>query len=275
MKTVFSNSEIVHIFAQQSQQSGRSGNMFFEGNKIYSYGRHYLLAEILSETNTIVINDKGYSNTTQKHISLITQATRQYKQYFTKQVDLALVYEQIIALNDRLPRAIKKEIICNDIISLFDGLQSFLFEFNKENQLADIRFKEIKAIYESISANEDAYILAAKEREQKKKLADKAKLTEDSIKFMNYEIGYINSKSSNIDFIRISQDRQYIETSQQVRIAIDEAKVLYKLIASGKDIKGYRISNYTVLSLNGVLQIGCHRIDVKNMHEVGKNITTV
>jgi hypothetical protein len=275
MKTVFSNSEIVHIFAQQSQQSGRSGNMFFEGNKIYSYGRHYLLAEILEGTSTIVINDEGYSNTTQKHISLITQATRQYKQYFTKQVDLALVHQQIIALNDRLPRAIKKEIICSDIIDLFEGLQSFLIETNKEGKFEWNEFKEIKAIYESISINKDAYILAAKEREQKKKLADKAKLAEDLTKFMDYEIGYINSKSSNIDFIRISQDKQYIETSQQVRIAIDEARMLYELIASGKDIKGYRISNYTVLSLNGVLQIGCHRIDVKNMHKVGQKITAV
>ena len=83
MKTVFTNSEIVHVFNEQNQFEGRTsnGSMYFYNNKIYSYGSHYLLAEFL-DNNTILINDKGYSNTTSKHISLITLATRNRKQYF-------------------------------------------------------------------------------------------------------------------------------------------------------------------------------------------------
>ena len=45
MKKVFTNTEIVHVFAQQSQSEGRSGSMFFKDTKIYSYGYHYLLDE--------------------------------------------------------------------------------------------------------------------------------------------------------------------------------------------------------------------------------------
>ena len=273
MKTVFSNSEIVHIFAQQTQENGRTSGvgMFFEGKKIYSYGRHYLLAEFIDD-NTILINDKGYSNTTSKHISLITQATRQYKQYFTRTVDLQLVYNQIIDLNSRLARAIKKDVICSDIINFFEGLESFLRQYNKANELLDERFIEIQNIYGSIYANKDAYILASKEREVKRKQAEKIKLGKDLEKFLSYEIDYINSKSSNVDFIRISQNKEFVETSQQVKINIDEARMLYRHIANGNDVKGYKISNYTVISLNGVLQIGCHRIDTKNMNEVGQQL---
>ena len=273
MKTVFSNSEIVHIFAQQTQENGRTSGvgMFFEGKKIYSYGRHYLLAEFIDD-NTILINDKGYSNTTSKHISLITQATRQYKQYFTRTVDLQLVYNQIIDLNSRLARAIKKDVICSDIINFFEGLESFLRQYNKANELLDERFIEIQNIYGSIYANKDAYILASKEREIKRKQAEKIKLGKDLEKFLSYEIDYINSKSSNVDFIRISQNKEFVETSQQVKINIDEARMLYRHIANGNDVKGYKISNYTVISLNGVLQIGCHRIDTKNMNEVGQQL---
>ena len=273
MKTVFSNSEIVHIFAQQTQENGRTSGvgMFFEGKKIYSYGRHYLLAEFIDD-NTILINDKGYSNTTSKHISLITQATRQYKQYFTRTVDLQLVYNQIIDLNSRLARAIKKDVICSDIINFFEGLESFLRQYNKANELLDERFIEIQNIYGSIYANKDAYILASKEREIKRKQTEKIKLGKDLEKFLSYEIDYINSKSSNVDFIRISQNKEFVETSQQVKINIDEARMLYRHIANGNDVKGYKISNYTVISLNGVLQIGCHRIDTKNMNEVGQQL---
>ncbi len=76
MKTVFTNSEIVHAFNLQDQPNGRTlnGSMYFEYKKIYSYGSHYLLGEFI-DNNTIIINNKGYSVTTSKHISLLTNAT--------------------------------------------------------------------------------------------------------------------------------------------------------------------------------------------------------
>jgi len=55
-------------------------------------------------------------------------------------------------------------------------------------------------------------------------------------------------------------------------VPVDEAKVLYKAIQQGIDIKGYRIGNYTVNSLNGVLTIGCHRINMESVQRTGKQI---
>ena len=54
MKTVFTNTDTIHTFAQQTQYEGRNSTntIFFEGNKIYSYGYHYLLGEFL-DRNTI------------------------------------------------------------------------------------------------------------------------------------------------------------------------------------------------------------------------------
>jgi hypothetical protein len=50
MKTVFSNAQdCVHAFAQRQTPQGRSGNVFFYGDKIYSYGYHYLLAEFIDD----------------------------------------------------------------------------------------------------------------------------------------------------------------------------------------------------------------------------------
>ena len=46
MKKVFSSStDVMHLFAQRSQQEARtsSGNVFYYNDKIYSYGHHYLL----------------------------------------------------------------------------------------------------------------------------------------------------------------------------------------------------------------------------------------
>jgi len=289
MKTTFTNSEIVHAFAQQEQQEGKTPNngMFFYNQKIYSYGYHYLLAEILPN-NIILINDSGYSNSTSKHINLITNATRQYKQYFFNDICFNNVYNSITNASKSIVKAIKKERYANEIITKFESFTNFLNLFDKaiikgynEYHLQDKRvfikdekYKEIKKIYKAIEKNKDLFIEQAKERETKAKIKEEKKYKEQLTKFFAYEINYISSKT-NIDYLRISQDRTQIETTQGVKVSIEEAKQLYNMIEQGKDIKGVKVSNYVVISLNGVLKIGCHNINTDNMKQIGELIKSL
>lgn len=71
MKKVFSShSQVIHLWANQSQESARSKNVFFSDTSIYSYGTHYRLGELTEYRGVKValINNTGYSNTTAKHI---------------------------------------------------------------------------------------------------------------------------------------------------------------------------------------------------------------
>ena len=76
MNTVFSShSECAHLWASQSQYEGRAGNIFFEGDTVYSYGRHFPVARFAPEFGEIVLfTDRGYSNSTAKHKSIIRAA---------------------------------------------------------------------------------------------------------------------------------------------------------------------------------------------------------
>ena len=76
MKTVFSShSECAHIWASQSQYEGRASRVFFESGVIYSYGRHFPVARFAPEFGDIVLfTDRGYSNSTSKHKSIIRAA---------------------------------------------------------------------------------------------------------------------------------------------------------------------------------------------------------
>lgn len=57
-----------------------------------------------------------------------------------------------------------------------------------------------------------------------------------------------------------------IRTSMGVRVPLDEARVLLKLWASGKDMRTMQISHYTIVKYEGnTIQIGCHRIPRENM----------
>jgi len=289
MKKVFTSSiEVCHVFAQRTQDEGTtsSRNLFFDDrNKIYSYGYHYLLAEFIND-ETILINNTGYSNTTSKHISQITQATRQYKQHFFRDICLNNVYDRIKEASQKLINARKKEVYALEIINAYESFTSFVKEFkqfvnhsysgynlvSEEALKLNDNFKEIQSIYLQIFENKESFIEAGKERVKREKEKAKEELKKDLEKFFNYEIDYINTRDLNEDFLRISEDKTQIETTQQIKIDINEAKALYKLIKEGTEVKGYRIGYYTVISLNGVLKVGCHNINRNNLTEIGEQI---
>jgi len=74
MKTVFSNSEVCHVWAQQKQPDGRSsgGSIFFRDSSIYSYGSHFKMATFINDV--VLVNSGSYSVTTSSHQSLVRRA---------------------------------------------------------------------------------------------------------------------------------------------------------------------------------------------------------
>ena len=81
MKNYKSIKEVVKAFSKQLEYEGKnvSGSLYFVGNQMYSYGSHYLLAEIVSE-DIVLINNQYYSKTTAKHRSAVMSGIKQYVQ---------------------------------------------------------------------------------------------------------------------------------------------------------------------------------------------------
>lgn len=74
MATRFNNHMVAHVWAQQSQPRGQShnGNLYFEGDTLYSYGGHYPLARFVENDagqRAVLINSNPYSVTTSAHRS--------------------------------------------------------------------------------------------------------------------------------------------------------------------------------------------------------------
>jgi hypothetical protein len=279
MKTVYTNSnDVMHLFAQRTQNNARTNSAFFEGNKVYSYGYHYLLGEFIENKKglqAIMINNTGYSVTTSKQISELTGATRQYKQFFKTECNIELVHDQIKGNFQKLVSARKKELYILPCQRLFEKLNEFLIWDNNKTFKKNVYYKAIIKIMNVINGGDLVNYLEKEKiriaKEAKKADLKKAKEASEKIsKFENFEIDRIHGL--NEDFVRISKDNETIETSQGVSVPLKEAKVLYSLIAAKKDIKGFKISNYTVISINGVLTIGCHRININSLHKVGAKL---
>lgn len=266
MKTVFTNTEIVHKFNEQNQNNGNTTNngMFFNRTKIYSYGYHYLLCEFL-DNNTVLINNQGYSNTTSKHISLITSATRNRKQYFTEQTDTQRVFRNITDWLQKLPRATKYK---EHYISQINYTLKCYFEFleytktkTKANKIKEHR--QIVKISKDFYGNIENLEKQIKEQQKKKAIKDKKEIVQKLKDWKSTKIDWFRNKT-NFDYLRL-KDKETIETSQGVKISVNEAKRLLKLIKH-KNILGTKVDNkYTVTAFNGLLKVGCHNIPLKEI----------
>jgi hypothetical protein len=83
-KTVFPNSMVAHVWAQQNQDHGKSGNgnFSFRGTDLFSYST--VIARFVKDVrgnNVVLITDHKYSVTTSQHKGEAWAATRQYVQF--------------------------------------------------------------------------------------------------------------------------------------------------------------------------------------------------
>lgn len=273
MKTIFDNYDTIHTFAQQTQYEGRNSTktIFFEGPCIYSYGRHYLLGKFL-DRHTILINDTGYSNTTAKHISLLKGATSQYKQYYKTRTDLKIVCSRVNQLKEKLSKARKPQIYLNEIFSLWNSLNTFINERKQKETKKQKEYKDLKKFVQSLENVETLKDLKewGKEQQRKKKLKEQRDLNEKLQKFLNYEIDYF--RIAGFDYLRLSKCKQFIETSQGVKIELKEAQRYLKLLQSGINMRGEKISHYTTINFDSLLRIGCHNIKKEQIEYISELI---
>lgn len=69
MRTVMDSSMVAHVWAQQTQAHARtrSGNCYFDGPRLYSYGSHYLVGLFAAPGGPVFLNADSNSKTTNGH----------------------------------------------------------------------------------------------------------------------------------------------------------------------------------------------------------------
>jgi hypothetical protein len=269
MKTVFNNSlDVIHLFANKTQKHARCGNVFFKDKRIYSYGYHYLLGEFIDE-NTIVINNTGYSQTTSKHISQLISATSHKKRFYTTETDLKNVLYSIKTNVKKLKAARKPEMYISNSIYLFNKLNEFIKYTKNKNMLKSIEYKEIKTLIDAINIDPKNSIDALNKFEAKKAKIEKrqkeAQLKKEVEEFKNFKRNYLNF-NLGFDFLRYNKETENIETSQGVKVSLNEAKRLVNLIDK-KEVIGQKVNDtFLITACNGIFKAGCHTIDINEIN---------
>lgn len=133
------NAMVAHLWANEQKGSAKGSNFFFDGDSIYSFGRHFEAGRIVRNKlgeRAYLINTSRYSNTTGKHMSKVWNSLPTNALVFGMnelvESDISFVIsklEYISATADKYKRA-RTQISYREIWEPFKNLIAYIRFFN-------------------------------------------------------------------------------------------------------------------------------------------------
>lgn len=308
MKTVFSNSEVPHVWATQKQEEGRNAtrSIFFRGPVIYSYGQHWpmgniIKAPIVGTGGVVLLNSRTYGPTTSGHQQAVNYAVNHMERVFAPYVmntrndhfanleywtnkfksilkDLANPRKRP-ATKDSLRFDLRRIAASFDAYSNAVGFDAKKRVTSNHDETIRKEFLLYLSVAVGTTTNEDfekALKTKAIAEKRRKTLAEKA----NAKKWSEYVAGWLKGEvstwqvSGNYSFptyLRLSEEGDKVETSKGATVPVKAAKVLFDRIRAGRDVVGFKVGDYTVISINGVLKVGCHEIERAEIERFAKS----
>jgi hypothetical protein len=272
MKKVNTPQQTAHLFATQSQIEAYTPNraLYFYNKSIYSYGSHFCIAKF-TDSKTLLFTERSYSNTTSKHISVVSHATSHIDKIYcsnpngTHENNFNFWLNNAERLTDKLSRANKPEIYISQLQQIENKAKIYANYFSIEipetlkSALKVTTKAEILAYMES-----KAELIAAeklrKEKELKKEHATNLK------KWRKFETARLYQRNG-FDYLR-KNDTEF-QTSQGIKIPLEIGLRLYKNLSNLK--QGDKFLDFTVGQVTKqFICIGCHKITFKEINNVIK-----
>jgi hypothetical protein len=299
MRTKFNNSELSHVWANQTQSHGTGSNMFFEHSTIYSYGYHFKLAQFVNNKEgqrCVLINLKSYSNTTSKHQTLVFRAipqnvpffkvvsffndieasTTAHKENLTHYINEAERLQGLTKRANKLKMGylsqLKNEIDLFDKYVLFFGLDN-LEKFNPisgQGLTIKERYELINCFIWAYENSNELKAWKIKQEENKKKAEEKAIIdAKEKIEaFRQFKISSIYANLGHY-LLRYNKETENVETSGGVKMSKDLFLSSYQRLINNELIKGQHVDKYTFNGIDGdIVSVGCHKIPMTEIKSI-------
>jgi hypothetical protein len=292
IKRVFSNADqVLHLWANQSQADARCRNAYFEGTKAYSYGSHYLLAELIKHKGQTValINNYKYSPTTNGHISSAHHAASHLIAISTSRDEWSV----------KGGLSLRKAALLAEMESHFKrmkfwgpqrwadkySLRQDITEFNKLCDAVKEKSFKIKvstAYIQKYNEHIKARLkrqkeLESPEAEAKRQLA-RQKRELNAVKKAAGEIqawrdgGLLTNSVRNLypQIIRVKDGE--VQTSKNASVPLNEALALLNKVQRNKAKQGDKVGSFVYNSNDGeTVRISCHTIALSEAIAVLQN----
>jgi hypothetical protein len=280
MKKVFTDiSTIAHLWANQLQDEARnSGNFYFDGKTIYSYGGHFPIAKHIEKDGerAVLFTTRGYSNTTARHIAVVRHAASHlnvikcynpnetHGENFNRwKIDAELVAA-------KLPKAKKPEKYLNELEYINSQAKKYAQFFGLELPAILTTILSIKDKNEWTAYHDQKTAILEAERlkrEAELKKQHKKALTE-------WKAGKTSRLYTRIetDYLRVNEEAARIETTQAVQIPMELGKRLYNSIKENTLKVGDKVLNFEVNEVGAKVKIGCHTFTKKYLLQFGSKV---
>lgn len=287
MKSVFSNkSDVAHLFAHKTQETAKDGNgrIWFNGDAIYSYGRHFPIAAHFQKgkkSPVVLFTTRTQSNTTAGHIWAVRSACSHLDLLFCNdpiaakenrhQGNLEQFDSEAQKTLEKLQKSTKPEkylVELNQIKAKFDKYITY-FDIPKKE------IKKLNFVNKEVQGKADSQKLVGEYLKNREIEAKKARLKAIQ-NFRDFkDTRFYNPKNPNETLLRLQGDQ--IETSKGIKFSKGIGKrfleTLTKIKKGEKSIDGIKILDYTLQKCDEkTVLIGCHEITWKEIDKVAELI---
>jgi len=275
MRKVVSSHEVAHLFNGQNQSTAttQTRNFYFNGTRIYSYGSHFCIARFVDH-NTLLFTERGYSNTTAKHIAITRSATSNRDKIYCAYPDGGheANFDYWITDAERIGQSLIKARKPAKYISELEHVkyraEKYASYFNIE---IPARLKSILDVTSAYQYMDHASSVAEfNKQEARRKAREQAKAHAKQLKdWRAFKVSNIYGRIE-YDYLRVT-DTDF-ETSQRVKIPVNIGLRLYKTIRTlkpGDAFLSYQVKDIT----DTFIQIGCHKIAFKEIDNAVSKVT--
>lgn len=297
MREIFSNSMVVHLWANKSQPRARNANksLYFEGDLIFSYGRHFPLArhvELPSGTPAVLINRGKYSSTTSHHQSAVRGAIRNGVPVFRAHNPQETPEQNLVWLAQEMERSIEfaGDCVVNSQ-NYKKNLQEAEAAAKDHNTLAHafgIKAKlqmpaDVAKAVEDLAARKAAREAAEAERQR---LLDEQRMKEEAATVAQWLAGEVSGipwavRNTSEVLLRVRDD--VIETSKGAHIPLDHGIALWPLVervrSRGRpaDMQRVQLGGFRLDEINadGDVTVGCHFIAYAELRRIAEQLGLV
>lgn len=299
MRTNFNNSELSHVWANQTQSHGKGSSMFFENETIYSYGYHFIIAKYLQNKEgqkCVFFNDRNYSNTTNKHQNLVRRAIPyglpvfHVKSFFNEiEYSASTHKDNLTNYIEKAEEAKNKAIKANkNKMYYLQSVKNSLDNFDEYCQFFNItdlaqfnpilghglsvaeRFNRINTWYLDFVVSDDLKRWQQKQEENRKKAEIKA-FEDAKEKIEAFRQFKISSVYANIGhyLLRYNKETQNIETSGGVKMHGLIFLKAYNRLINNELKTGQHVGDFVFNGVeNDIVSVGCHKIPMSEIQNV-------
>lgn len=275
-----SHSDVAHHWANRVGTSAKGGNMYFEGERIYSYGKHFCIARLLP-SNVVVFGTHSYSMTTSKHQSLARQAAVHRKFVYCYDPNGSAASNMAAARSEAMHllveadtkpriRQTTRDQMRVRSAAVIQSANEYLAAL-PDNEKVGIQPLEIDPVQvENVKQARLREVAAEAERHRKRLEAERVRVEE----WRRHEAnGYLEATA-----LRLSMDGSEVETSKGAHIPVNHARRLWPLIenvrAVGKPLvnRDMKLGVYTLteIKVDGSIVVGCHNIPYSEIEGIAR-----